>query len=162
MTKSIKRSIKTTSPLLQSKMENENMQSEIMKWGQIHGESLPLFLFKWAQLGFLVPFRANEIRSTSLRRVRLRLICRFVLAVAISRGRVRINRPQMHIKRKTRDFRPSKKKRRLSLDKSSTNIDILVPSLYQCVETRSINSLWTVVSATSTPIRASTANFEHP
>jgi hypothetical protein len=42
----------------------------------------------------------------------------------------------MNIKRETCDMRTWKK--RLFLDISSTNIDTLVPSLYQCVETRSI------------------------
>jgi hypothetical protein len=42
---------------------------------------------------------------------------------------------QINIKRKACDIRTWKK--RLFLDISSTNIDILVPSLYQCVETRS-------------------------
>jgi hypothetical protein len=37
-------------------------------------------------------------------------------------------------------FKPRKKK--LFLDISSTNIDTLVPSLYQCVETRSIEAFW--------------------
>jgi hypothetical protein len=39
----------------------------------------------------------------------------------------------------------------LFLDISSANIDTLVPSLYQCVDTRSMLSLFTVVSAISTP-----------
>jgi hypothetical protein len=43
---------------------------------------------------------------------------------------------QMDIKRKTCDIRTWKK--HLFLDISSTNTDTLVPSLYQCVETRSI------------------------
>jgi hypothetical protein len=47
-----------------------------------------------------------------------------------------VNRSQMDIKRKTRDIRNWKK--HLFLDISSTNTDTLVPSLYQCVETRSI------------------------
>jgi hypothetical protein len=41
---------------------------------------------------------------------------------------------QMDIKCKTRDIRTWKK--HLILDMSSTDIDTLVPSLYQCVETR--------------------------
>jgi hypothetical protein len=53
----------------------------------------------------------------------------------------------MDIKRKTRDIRTWEK--HLFLDISSTNIDTLVPSLYQCVETRSIEVVCTVVSATS-------------
>jgi hypothetical protein len=32
--------------------------------------------------------------------------------------------------------------KRLFLDISSTNIDTLVPSLYQCVKTRSLEVLW--------------------
>jgi hypothetical protein len=47
-----------------------------------------------------------------------------------------VNRSQMDIKRKTYYIRTTKK--HLFLDISSTNIDILVLSLYQCVETRSI------------------------
>jgi hypothetical protein len=43
---------------------------------------------------------------------------------------------QMDIKRKTCDIQTWGK--HLFLDMSSTNIDTLVPSLYQCVETRSI------------------------
>jgi hypothetical protein len=55
----------------------------------------------------------------------------------------------MDIKRKTCDIRTWKKKH-LFHDISSTNIDTLVPSLYQCVETRS-TGLQTVVSAISGP-----------
>jgi hypothetical protein len=47
-----------------------------------------------------------------------------------------VNRSQMDIKRKICDIRTWKK--HLFLDVSSTNIDTHVPSLYQCVETRSI------------------------
>jgi hypothetical protein len=43
----------------------------------------------------------------------------------------------MDIKRKTRDIRTWEKKH-LYLDITSTNIDTLVTSLYQCVETRNI------------------------
>jgi hypothetical protein len=50
---------------------------------------------------------------------------------------VSVNRSQMDIKREIYDIRIWKKKH-LFLDISSTNIDTLVPSLYQCVETRSI------------------------
>jgi hypothetical protein len=46
----------------------------------------------------------------------------------------------MDIKCKTRDIRTWKE--HLFLDISSTNIDSLVPSLYQCVETRSIEVFW--------------------
>jgi hypothetical protein len=46
----------------------------------------------------------------------------------------------MTIKRKTNEIRTWKK--HLFLDISSTNIDILVPSLYLCVETRSMEVLW--------------------
>jgi hypothetical protein len=42
-------------------------------------------------------------------------------------------------------------KKHLFLDVSSTNTDTLIPSLYQCVETRSIEVFWTVLSATSGP-----------
>jgi hypothetical protein len=51
-----------------------------------------------------------------------------------------ITRSQMDIKRKTCDIRIWEK--HLSIDMSSTNIDTLVPSLYQCVETRSIEVFW--------------------
>jgi hypothetical protein len=44
------------------------------------------------------------------------------------------------IKRKTCDIETWKK--RLFLDISSTNIDTLVPSLFQCVETRSTEVFW--------------------
>jgi hypothetical protein len=47
-----------------------------------------------------------------------------------------VNRSQMDIKRKTYDIGTWKK--HLFLDVFSTNTDTLVPSLYQCVETRSI------------------------
>jgi hypothetical protein len=46
-----------------------------------------------------------------------------------------VNRSQMDIKRKTCDIRTWK--RHSFLEITSTNIDILVPSLYQRVETRS-------------------------
>jgi hypothetical protein len=51
-----------------------------------------------------------------------------------------IKRPQMDVKCKICVIRTWKKKKRLFLDLSSTNIDILVPSLYQCVQTRNIES----------------------
>jgi hypothetical protein len=47
-----------------------------------------------------------------------------------------VNRSQIDIKRKTCDIRSWKK--HLFLEISSTNTDTLVPSLYQCAETRSI------------------------
>jgi hypothetical protein len=47
-----------------------------------------------------------------------------------------VNRSQIDIKRKTCDIRTWK--RHLLLDISSTNIDTLFPSLYQSVQTRSI------------------------
>jgi hypothetical protein len=46
----------------------------------------------------------------------------------------------MDIKRKTCDIRTWKK--HLFLDISSTNIDTLIQSLYQCVETRCIKVFW--------------------
>jgi hypothetical protein len=46
----------------------------------------------------------------------------------------------MHIKRETCDIRTWK--RHLFLEISSTNNDTFVPSLYQCVETRSIEVFW--------------------
>jgi hypothetical protein len=51
-----------------------------------------------------------------------------------------VNRPQIDIKRKICDIRTWEK--HLFLDISSTNIDKLGPSLYKCVETRSIEVLW--------------------
>jgi hypothetical protein len=56
----------------------------------------------------------------------------------------------MDIKRKACDIRNWGKKH-LFLDISSTKIVTLIPSLYQCVETRSIEVFSTVVSANSTP-----------
>jgi hypothetical protein len=50
-----------------------------------------------------------------------------------------VNSSQMDIKRKTCDIRTRKKY--LFLDMSSTNTETLVPSLYQCVEPRSIEVL---------------------
>jgi hypothetical protein len=47
-----------------------------------------------------------------------------------------VNRSQMDIKLKTCDIQTWKK--HLFLDISSTNIDTLVPSLYECVETHSV------------------------
>jgi hypothetical protein len=49
----------------------------------------------------------------------------------------------MDIKRKKMDIRIWKKDN-LFLDISSTNIDTLVPSLYQSVETRSMGVFWLV------------------
>jgi hypothetical protein len=51
-----------------------------------------------------------------------------------------VNRSQMDIKRKTCVIRTLKN--RLFLDISSTNTDTLVPLLYQCIETRSIEVFW--------------------
>jgi hypothetical protein len=48
-----------------------------------------------------------------------------------------VNKTQLDIKRKTGDIRAWEK--HSFLDKSSTSIDTLVPSLYQCVETRRID-----------------------
>jgi hypothetical protein len=64
----------------------------------------------------------------------------------------------MDIKRNSCDIRTWEK--HLFLDISSTNIDTLVPSLYQYVKTR--NNFLTVVSATSAPGQASSATFERP
>jgi hypothetical protein len=57
----------------------------------------------------------------------------------ITRGES-INWLQMDIKHKTCNIRSWKKQ--LFLDISSTNIDTLAPSLYQCVETRSMEVFW--------------------
>jgi hypothetical protein len=68
-----------------------------------------------------------------------------------------VNRSQMDLKHKTCDIRAWKK--HLFLDISSTNINTLIPSLDQCVETRSIEVCW-FMSATSGSGRASSATFE--
>jgi hypothetical protein len=47
-----------------------------------------------------------------------------------------VNRSHMDIRRRTYDIRTWKK--HLFFHISSTNIDTLVPSLYQCVETRNV------------------------
>jgi hypothetical protein len=60
-----------------------------------------------------------------------------------------VNKLQMDIKHKICDIRTWKK--HLSLDISSTNIDTLVPSLCQGVETCSTEVFLTVASATSAP-----------
>jgi hypothetical protein len=65
-----------------------------------------------------------------------------------------VNGSQMDIKRKICDIRTWKK--HLLLDISSTNIDTLVPSLYQRVETRNC------FLATSAPGRILYATFERP
>jgi hypothetical protein len=52
-----------------------------------------------------------------------------------------VNRIQKDIKRETGDIRTWKEKH-LFLDMSSTNTDTLVPSLYLCVENRSIKVFW--------------------
>jgi hypothetical protein len=52
----------------------------------------------------------------------------------------------MDIKRKTCDI-GTWGKEHLFLDISSTSTDTLVPSLYQCVEARNMEVLFTVVSA---------------
>jgi hypothetical protein len=51
-----------------------------------------------------------------------------------------VNRSRIDIKRKTCDIRTWKK--HWFLDISTINIDALVPSLYHCVETRSIEVFW--------------------
>jgi hypothetical protein len=61
--------------------------------------------------------------------------CRSNLSILFYEGES-VNRPQMDIKHKTRDIRTWKKY--LFFDISSTNVEKLVPSLYRCVETRSI------------------------
>jgi hypothetical protein len=48
----------------------------------------------------------------------------------------------MDIKRKTRDIQNWKEKKHLFFDITSAYIDTLVPSLYHCVETRSIEVFW--------------------
>jgi hypothetical protein len=55
----------------------------------------------------------------------------------------------MNIKRKTRRIRSWEE--HLFHDISSTNIDTLVPLLYQCVETRSMEAFFNTVPATSAP-----------
>jgi hypothetical protein len=60
-----------------------------------------------------------------------------------------VNRSQMGITSKTCDIRTWKK--HLFLDISSTNTDTLVPSLYQCVETRNIEDFLAVFSTISEP-----------
>jgi hypothetical protein len=58
-------------------------------------------------------------------------------------------------------FEPGKK--HLFLDITSTNIDTLVPLLYQCVETTRRKEVFlAVVSTTSAPGGASSATFELP
>jgi hypothetical protein len=66
-----------------------------------------------------------------------------------------VNRPQMDIKRKTWDIRTWKE--HLFLDMSSTNIDKLVPSLYQFVEIRGSATCPTPFQ----PLRHQ-RNFRHP
>jgi hypothetical protein len=68
-----------------------------------------------------------------------------------------VNMSQMDIKRKTCDIRTCKK---IFLDTSSTNPDTLAPSLYQCVETRSIGVFW-LMSQGFQPLRHQ-RNFCHP
>jgi hypothetical protein len=51
-----------------------------------------------------------------------------------------VNRSQMDIKRKTCNIQAQKK--HLFLNISSANTDILVPSLYHCIETRNIEEFW--------------------
>jgi hypothetical protein len=66
------------------------------------------------------------------------------MALSVShliRERESVNRSQMDIKCKIYDIR-NRKKKHLFLDISSTNIDTLVPSLYQCVETRNMEVCW--------------------
>jgi hypothetical protein len=59
-----------------------------------------------------------------------------------------VNRSQMDIKREPCDIRTRRK--HIFLDISSTINDTLVQSLYQCVETRSIEAFW-LFSSTSAP-----------
>jgi hypothetical protein len=49
------------------------------------------------------------------------------------------------------DIKRNLDKKHLFLGISSTNIDTLVPSLYQCVETGNVDVFCSVVSAISTP-----------
>jgi hypothetical protein len=67
--------------------------------------------------------------------LRLTYTLYFVHTVCLYEGQS-LNRSKMDIKRKTCDIRTWKK--HLFLDISSANTDTVVPSLYQCVETRSI------------------------
>jgi hypothetical protein len=67
-----------------------------------------------------------------------------------------VNRPQMDIKRKTCDIQTWEK--HLFLDISSTNIDTLVPLLYQCIETRSIEVIWLFFSQFCTSISTSSSS----
>jgi hypothetical protein len=55
--------------------------------------------------------------------------------------RGRVNKSQMDIKRNTYEY-SNRGGESLFLDTSSTNIDTTVPSLYQCVETRSTEVFW--------------------
>jgi hypothetical protein len=70
-----------------------------------------------------------------------------------------VNRSQMDIKRKTCDIRTWGK--RLFLNISSTNIDTCVPSLYQCVETRSIEVFDCCLSHFCTSVSTSSSSLKH-
>jgi hypothetical protein len=65
-----------------------------------------------------------------------------------------VNRSQMDVKRKTCDIRIWKK----HFSTCSTNIDTLVPSLYQCLETRSIKVFWLLSQPLPHPISTSSSS----
>jgi hypothetical protein len=69
-----------------------------------------------------------------------------------------VNRSQMDIKHKTCDIRICKKY--LFLDMSTTNINTLLPSLYQCIETCSIEIFWCCLSHFCTSISTSSVISE--
>jgi hypothetical protein len=71
-----------------------------------------------------------------------------------------VNWSQLDVKCKICDIQTWGKN--LFLDISSTNIDTLVLSLYQCVETRSIEVFASVAVSTGRTGRASSATFESP
>jgi hypothetical protein len=69
-----------------------------------------------------------------------------------------VNRSQMDIKCKTCDIWTWEK--HLFLDISSANIDTLVPSLYQCVETRSMGVFW-LLSQLRTSVSTSSSSAKY-
>jgi hypothetical protein len=108
------------------------------------GLHVQYILQKWNPTKYL-PIYSADVKNSHVFMPWYRRDCYLLLSHIHSRGsyakvRGRVKRPQMDIKRKTCDIRTWKKQ--LFLDISSTNIGTLVPSLYQWVETRSIEVFW--------------------
>jgi hypothetical protein len=107
----------------------------------MHSCSYSRWSIKWWEVVIQI-----ELNCSWTTRWNISLVVSFLGSIMASNGVLyknegeSVNRSQMGIKRKTCDIRTLKK--HLFLNISSTNIDTLVPSLYQCIKTCSTEVFW--------------------